>query len=317
MSNAIKAAAERADQMIAELAKQSQAPEAPEEETPVEEVVPEQDQGVAVEPDPVEEPRAESDAAAQLKEDAAKWEQRYRSLDGMLQSRDRQIADLHQLLANMQAAGTPKPEPAAPKKPLVTPEDEATYGADLLDVTRRVSRDEMAAYTQALEARLAGLQQQVQGMSQVTAETVQERFHARLTQIAPTWETIDKDPAFLQWLKSSPVRYRIFEESAQAQDTVGVAQFFQDYEMLTGKPETSAPTTPPAVDPRLARQVSPGKSRGTPTPTTDGNQRQWTQSGMREFFTNKLNNKYPKEEAARLEREVFAAMKDGRVDYSR
>lgn len=319
--NEIKANAQRADEMIAELAKQNQ----PEAVAPVEvpeEPVTESDESVNTDQGAVEEaPVVSEDAAmiAKLREESAKWEQRYRSLDGMLQSRDRQINDLHQLIANMQAAGAPKKQDEAPKKPLVTQEDEDAYGADLIDVTRRVSRDELSRYAKSLEDQIAALQQQFSGVAQVTAETAQERFHARLTKAAPNWEVIDTDPAFIQWLRASPTRYRIFEESVQAQDVSGVAQFFTDYStMISAQVPTLSAAPAPSVDPRLARQVSPGKTRTTATPNrTESEQRVWTQTGLHEFFRNKIAKKYPKEEETRLERDAFAAMKAGRVDYTR
>jgi len=320
--NEIEENAKRADAMIAELAKQAQSVDetTPEvNEAPVEEAVdsPVEDQGVPVEEVPVSGAAEDAALIAELKKESAKWEQRYRSLDGMLQSRDRQINDLHQLIANMQAAGTPKKEEAA-KKPLVTQEDEEAYGADLIDVTRRVSRDELSNYARNLEAQLAELQQQVSGVAQVSAETMQERFHARLTRAAPNWESVDTDPAFIQWLRASPTRYRVFEESAKSQDVVGVAQFFNDYTaMISAQVPTQAAPTRSSVDPRLARQVSPGKTRTAPPSQSDGEKRMWTQSGVREFFQNKIAKKYPKDEEARLEREAFAAMKEGRVDYTR
>lgn len=323
--NQIKEAARRADEMIAELARQAKgepAPEAPAEETPVietapeVEAAPESDQGVPQEPvaETTQDPQVD-----QLRESAAKWEQRYRSLDGMLQSRDRQIEQLHQLLADLQATkAAPAPEPTETKS-LITKEDEDTFGADLLDVARRIARDESSQYTRSLEAKLAQLEAQLGSVASTAAETAQERFQARLAQKAPNWADVDRDPAFITWLEASPTRHRIFAESVQAQDLEGVAQFYLDFSLLTGKHNQvavpSTPNEPQPVDPRLARQVSPGKSRSSPTPATEGNKRQWTRTGIADFYVNR--KKYPVEEANRLERDIFAAQKEGRVDYSR
>ena len=315
----IKAAAKKADELIEELARQArgeeaEAPETPEETT--EPVLAESDSGVQAEPQ--EEPQAAPDEQDQLREAAAKWEQRYRSLDGMIQSRDRQIEQLHQLLADMQASKT-EAKKAEPKKALVTKEDEETFGADLLDVARRVAREENAQYIQALEAKLAQFEGKLGTMETATAETAQERFETRLGQVAPNWHTVDRDPNFITWLQGSPTRLRIFKESVQSQDLMGVAQFYLDYDVLTGKQTevvvSSTDNQSQPVDPRLARQVSPGKSRSSPTPITEGNKRQWTRTGIADFFTNR--KKYPVDEANRIERDIFAAQKEDRVDYSR
>jgi hypothetical protein len=315
--NPVKEAAQRADEMIAELNRQARegADEVPAVETSApEEGAVNEDQGVQAQPAPVAEPDESVDL---LRESAAKWEQRYRSLDGMLQSRDRQIEQLHQLLADMQASKSSKP--AEPEKSLVTKEDEDTFGADLLDVARRVARDENAQYIRALETKLAKFEAQLGSVATTAAESAQERFQNRLSQMAPNWSVTDRDPNFITWLQASPTRQRIFAESVQSQDLDGVAQFYLDFEVLTGKQATpvvpSTTNEPQAPDPRLARQVSPGKSRSSPTPITEGNKRQWTRTGIADFFVNR--KKYPVDEANRIERDIFTAQKDGRVDYSR
>jgi hypothetical protein len=72
--------------------------------------------------------------------------------------------------------------------------------------------------------------------------------------------------------------------------------------------------TPSPVDPRLVRQVAPGKSKSTPSPAQqDGAKRQWTRSGIADFY--KKMKQYPADTAAALERDIFAAQKEGRVDY--
>ena len=331
MTNPMKQAGERADQMIQELAKQRQEAEAR---------VQEELQGVSAEAEPEEipaEPAPESDAGVQspvaaqsseapdtfaaIREESRLWEQRYRSLDGMLQSKDRQIADLHQLIANMQATHAQQPASVAEEsKPLVTPEDEATYGADMLDLTRRVSRDELKRYAKALEDKVARLEANLQGVASVTAETAQERFMNRLTQAVPNWEKTDKDPAFMAWLEASPTRQHIFREAARGQDVVALAQFYSDFEAMQVRQAPQAPTAPEPkeIDPRLAKQVSPGRSRTTPTPSSaEGEKRVWSRSAIADLYQKMSNGQVPKEEAARLEREVFAAMKEGRVDYSK
>lgn len=331
-NNPMKQAGDRADQMIQELAKQRQdaearvqeelqgmSAEAEPEESPAEpEATPESDAGVQA---PAAQPPETVDALAAIREESKLWEQRYRSLDGMIQARDRQISDLHQLIANMQATHAQASPPVAEEtKPLVSAEDEATFGADLLDVTRRVSRDELKRYAKALEEKVARLEANLQGVASVTAETANERFLNRLTQAVPNWEKTDKDPAFMTWLEASPTRQRIFRDAAQGQDVVALAQFYSDFEAMQARNAPQTPTTPETkeIDPRLAKQVSPGRSRSAPTPAAqEGEKRVWSRSAIADLYQKMSNGQVPKEEAARLEREVFAAMKEGRVDYSK
>ena len=69
----------------------------------------------------------------------------------------------------------------------------------------------------------------------------------------------------------------------------------------------------------LEKQVAPGKSRSTQTPsaavTTD--ERIWTRSEIAQAYSDNSKGKYTPEEWAPLEREIAAAQANERVDYSK
>jgi hypothetical protein len=146
----IKKAAAEADQMIQGLHEVPSEPEAQETHSAL---APETDQGVRDNAAPTD---AEADvgeldhapsvdsASTDWRTEAQLWEQRYRSLNGMIQSRDKQIQQLHELLASMQQERN-APQQAAPGEPvesLITKDDEDSYGADLVDMARRAGRQE-------------------------------------------------------------------------------------------------------------------------------------------------------------------------------
>lgn len=310
----IKQEAAKADQRIAELGRAAsgeQTADQPEAEQPDVN----HDAGVAhhaATEDAVAGVPAANELAG-LQESAAKWEQRYRSLDGMIQARDRQIEQLHQLLAAMQQAPA-KADPAPDTKPsqLVRKEDEEAFGADLIDLQRRVVQEQSAAYTERLEARLAELEQRLSGVAQTTAVSAQERFQSQLSDAAPEWRKLDSDQGFIDWLSEAPMRQRLFAEAAGAQSVKDVAYFFNEYARLQ-PPAAKAP----AVDPRLERQLAPGKSKSVATPAqTPSDKKQWTRSEIAAFYTQGRKQHSP-EEYTRLERDLFAAQRDGRVDFSR
>lgn len=313
----IKQEAAKADQMIAELAKggpETASTGADDVSTEAEqpEIVEQQpDQGVA-QPAATEDQNHDADTKA--RSDAALWEQRYRSLDGMIQARDRQIEQLHQLIAAMQQAPkAEQPETPKGKQKLVTEKDEEAFGADLVDLARRAAREEQGAYVEQLEARIEQLTQRLQGVAQTTAETVQDRFEAQLTAAVPEWRKIDADPTFIAWLQQSPTRNKLFAEAARTQAVDDVAYFFKEYAERHAQPATQAP----AVDPRLEKQIAPGKPKTVQPPSrSPSDKKQWTRTEIADFFANG-KKRYSAEDFARMERDAFSAQREGRVDFSR
>lgn len=312
----IKEEAAKADQLIAELAKGADvsAREGETSEVDVEAAQPEveqqqTDQGVVA--DAATEDQT-PDAVALVREEAAKWEQRYRSLDGMIQARDRQIEQLHNLIASMQQAPKQDAEPEKPKgkQKLVTEQDEEAFGADLVDMARRAAREEQSNYIEQLEAKIGQLTQQLQGVAQTTAVTVQDRFESQLTSAVPNWRTVDADPAFISWLQSSQTRYKLFAEAARSHAVEDVAYFYQEFAAKQPSPQQKS------VDPRLEKQVAPGKSKSTPTPAaSQAEKKQWTRSEIAQVYADK--KRYSPEEFTRIERDIASAQREGRVDFMR
>ena len=314
----IKEEAAKADQMILELAKRAdsstsdESPNGENAEVDQEAVQPEvdqqqTDQGVVADAATED----QNDDVSRVLDESKKWEQRYRSLDGMIQARDRQIEQLHQLLASMQHAQAAPEAPAKQDKAkLVGKEDEDAFGADLVDLARRVAREESGAYVAKLEGTIAELQQQLKGVAQTTAVTVQDRFENRLAAAVPNWKAVDGDPKFIEWLQSNATRMKVFSEAARNQDVDGVAYFYKEY-------PGAQKTEKQVVDPRLAKQVAPGKSKAVvPAAANPAEKKTWTRSEIAQFYADG-KKRFSQEDYVKLERDLFAAQKEGRVDYTR
>ena len=314
----IKEEAAKADQMILELAKRAdsstsdESPNGENAEVDQEAVQPEvdqqqTDQGVVADAATED----QNDDVSRVLDESKKWEQRYRSLDGMIQARDRQIEQLHQLLASMQQAQAAPEAPAKQDKAkLVGKEDEDAFGADLVDLARRVAREESGAYVAKLEGTIAELQQQLKGVAQTTAVTVQDRFENQLAAAVPNWKAVDGDPKFIEWLQSNATRMKVFSEAARNQDVDGVAYFYKEY-------PGAQKTEKQAVDPRLAKQVAPGKSKAVaPAAANPAEKKTWTRSEIAQFYADG-KKRFSQEDYVKLERDLFAAQKEGRVEYTR
>lgn len=316
----IKKDAEEADQMIQDL----RAGDAPAEDTSTE-TAPDsvQDQGVVSEQEDLgvteHAPSVTSDDTDWPNE-ARLWEQRYRSLNGMIQSRDKQIQQLHELLANMQQAQS-KPQDTQPQKDqlasLLTKEDEDSYGADLVDMARRAGRQESEQLVEAIRAEMAELRNSLQGVSQVTQMSVRDRFESKLDSLTNNqWKQIDADPTFIGWLKASNARMKVFSQGVQEQDAATVAEFFNEYVKLASANRVAAEEPRQTRKAELERQVAPGKSKAGVTQVSQaGDKKVWAKSEIAQLYTKA--KQYPADEFNRLEKEIFAAQREGRVDPNR
>jgi len=322
MSSQVKRKAAEADEMIRQLAAQGNDPvsdtpaENGDEAQPEAEVIALQTEDEQTPTDIGEDatqtsdPGYSADDIAELKEEARKADARWRSLQGQIDSKDRQIEQLHLLLAKMETA--PQPEAQSESQPSVgyTKDDAEAFGDDMIDLIERVAR---SVVSQVVDQRVQPLAQELKSVSSVTASTVQESFEAKLTKLAPLWEKLNADQRFIDWLQESPTRWDGFQAAASRRDAVGTADYFNMFAKLNGLDQ------PPAGDKRkqqLEKQLSPGKARSSaPTAASTPEEKIWTRSEIADLYSNK--RKYSAEEFAKLEREVSRAMASDRVDYSR
>jgi hypothetical protein len=262
-----------------------------------------------------------------LVKSVAQWEQRYKTLQGMFNQQAKQVEQYQELLSRMSEAQTSQaPAASAPKKPvesLVTKEDIDSFGDDLIDVSRRVAREEYAQAVAQMSEKIAQLESQLSGVAQTSAQTQYERFVNRLRQEVPKqtghdFDKINNDPAFEQWIIDSPTRKVVFDTAMRSYDHAAMLDMFSMYGARLQAPASSqlASKPPAQVDPRLLKQVAPGKSKSTPSPAqpATGEKQQWTRSAIAQFYSER--NKMPKSDADKIERNIAAAMKSGRVDYS-
>lgn len=339
---AVTNAARDADELIRSLS-QDQAADAQEQDvetdapdqTPEPEAQAPADQGVPTEQVTAQEDPAPAEAPAQPQDDsrlealekqAQLWEQRYRSLNGMIESRDRQIESLHHLLANLQETQKAAQQQPEEPTPSVTKEDVEAFGDDMIDLAKRIAQAEIKQRERAFEQRIQELESKLTGVSQQAASSAQDQFLASLRSRVPNLDQINQDSAFIAWLSQSPARQKTFNEAVQSLDVEGAAWFFETWASANAQPQpqrpaqaAQAPAQQPSqqTDQRLQRQVAPGKSRSTPTPAqrSEGAKRQWTRSAIVEFYKNLAS--YPQQDRDRIERDIALAQKEGRVDFTK
>jgi hypothetical protein len=255
------------------------------------------------------------------------WEKKYLTLKGMYDAEvPRLHADLREMKAQMQqlmadkAAAEAKAASRAdePQVSLITEQDKEAFGPDLIDLINRAVKTETKTFEKR-EAQLLSQIEQLKGqlgnVSERQVVSDKDRFLMGLSQQVPDWEALNVDQGFLNWLQQVDPVYGIPRQMAltnayEALDVGRVATIFNAYRQLV-VPQTK-PTNKP--NPELQRQVAPTRSRSSTPPATDmQNQRIFSQQEIERFYNDWRRGYYEDEEAVRMEKEINAAVAQGRV----
>jgi hypothetical protein len=264
--------------------------------------------------------------------------QKYRTLQGMynaevprLHQQNRElmgrVQQLEQLLSTLttQAAATP----ALPKSTerLVSDKDVEEYG-ESLDVMRKVSREEyipmiqkIAQLEQTLSALQGNVVPQVQNLVQRQAATTEQQFWAQLSNTVPNWKQINDDPDFQTWLlQADPLtgisRQTILEDAQRNFDVYRIASFFKLWQDYSGQATVAQNSQRGGSATELEKQVAPGRGRsGNAAATADASGKTYTPMDIRNFFESVRQGKYKgrEQERSRIERDIFAAQREGRI----
>jgi hypothetical protein len=284
--------------------------------------------GAAEEPKPVEAAESEPAPVEPPAEDpnSQTWEQRYKVLQGM---HKKEIGDLRQEFeywktTNSQPALVdsvpPQPQLAPDPEPFVTQEDIDAWGEDTIELQTRIAK--------------GVAQEQMAPMLQHQQEIQSHNFNAVLTSLAPSWEQLNHDPGFLQWLaepipySGGLIRHDFLLAAHKRQDAATVAQVFNDF---TGNPAPApepepeglgVPGNQPSHEPPqlippmdLGTQIVPPQVQATPS--VAGQQgRTYTSTEVRDHFTEvsrKLNKGVLPHSLAERDTEINRAIREDRV----
>jgi hypothetical protein len=315
---ALPAQIERDIKEIEELEKRMTTPEAVEPEDTVPDPEPKAELDNA---EPEQEPASQPPAQEQ-KAPAENFEQKYNTLRGKY---DAEVPRLHQQVRDLQAemqalkeAQKAKPEPAPEPKRYVTDEDKETFGADLLDVQRRVAMEVGAAY----EGQINKLEQHIQALEARLSETGgqigQVSFETRLRQTVADFDAVNRDPRWVAWLNEhDPILRGPRREAAQRAFNEGDVEAIADYVALfkaTLEPQQQEKQSDRKVE--LERQVTPSRSASaTQAPAQQPGPKAYTEAQANKVWDKvmELSKAGRYDEAAKLEAEITAAYTEGRV----
>jgi len=284
--------------------------------------------GAAPSPDKPEAEPAPEPAPAPAATPAEDWQAKYNSLQGKYNAEvPRMAADLRSMRDEMAAirattvAPAPNPEPAE-KKTVVSDQDTADYGEDLIDLIRRVSRGEASELTGQLTPQIETIRGQV---AQSKVQQVTSGIYAKLDAAVGDWRDINRSADFLSWLEQSDpyagdIRKNLIGDAFQKGDGERVAAFFKGY---LAEQKAVAPVQAPATTAQAkpAPQVSldrlAGPTGGVSASETVGSIQpqtpQWNGTMVRDFYADVSKGVYKNDpkRMAQIEKSIATAVAQG------
>lgn len=260
--------------------------------------------------------------AESAKEEAA-WQQKYRTLRGMFDAEvpvlHRQnkeltaaIQKLHDEIAVLKAG----PAPSTPTTSLVSDDEVLEFGADFIDVQRRITKEEMSpilAQLEAIKHENTALREQV---GQTGSQVATMSFEQKLLLAAPDFDTINADPRWVEWLDDIDPMLRaprrgVAQAAYERGDIEATVSYIDMFRRLTNPVDqhTSAAAS------ELRSQVAPSRSASSAGNPVATQERIYTESEVSSLFdkVGALYRQGKNEEASKLDTELTLAFNTGRV----
>ena len=268
------------------------------------------------EPKPVE-PKPEPTESAVAEET---WQQKYKTLKGMYDAEvPRLHSDIRELKSQMdklqRAAEAPKQEtkPAKAEK-LVTDADVEAFGSDLIEVQRKVAREVAMEFRGELDAMKAENDKLREQLNATGNQVSEASFDQRLHRLVPDFQAVNVDPKWIAWLNEiDPLlrgpRMTVAQEAFNRGDAEGIAHYVGMFK------QSITPVEPtPSKAEEIARQVQPNRSAASSTPVSQKG-KTYTDRDIQNMFKKavELGSKQQHDEARKLEAEIDAAYREGRV----
>jgi prefoldin subunit 5 len=254
-----------------------------------------------------------------------------------IQSFQSQLTATQNLLASLSAQRETAPAASTPATPptttkLVKDEEVKEFGADLIDVIRRAAREEMSGMLPEIDRRVAPVAQRIdqvaqaaQHVGQRVAQNDQQSVLALLASVVPSWQEMNQDAGFLEWLDqvdpfSGAQRGVLLKQAYKAHDGPRVVAFFDGYlkehAAVTppAAPKPAAATTAPQRS--LEQMVAPGTPKTGAASTQDGSgKRVWSRAEIGQFYGDVQAGRFKgtKEQRKQIEADIFAAQREGRI----
>lgn len=274
---------------------------------------------------PTEPVRAEPvQVKPESKNDESTWEQRYKSLQGLFNTRvselqhankalTQQVQSLTEKLESFLEQAKQRPETA---QQVADPRDIEEFGKDLVEMVQRQASSVLASMASKIDAtikqydaRLSALEQKLTGATQSATLAAEEVFFAKLSQLVPDWEQINADQRFLNWLAEADPVYGVPRQVA-----LTAAQQSLDARRAAAVFEAFRKSIEPTPKPKVEKQVAPSTSASS-APVQAPEKPVYTQAQIQAFYKDVALGRYRgrESEAARIEKDINEAIAEGRI----
>lgn len=301
-------------------------------------------QPTSLQPDPAPAPQPTLDDMDPANDGATlpeQWAHKFKSMRGrykgaqqqisMLQDQVTQLGEIVQQLRQppqREAVTNPLPTHAETTR-LLNEKDEENYGVEILDTMKRAAKE-------AIAPELDALRQENQHLKQTAEQLAESEFFRDVTTAVPNWRVINRHPAFVRWLGlpdlySGRLRSDLLQEHRKALRAPQCVAFFKGFlaEAKPGPGQDAIPQPEPLIPAARQAAVSleslaaPGRARpasGAESPNVPVEKPVFTRAQVSKFFTDTRlmalgQGPWAGREAekAAMERDIFAAQREGRV----
>ena len=252
------------------------------------------------------------------------FKQKYSSLLGKydaevprLHQQVRQLTEEMEALREKEAAKQAEPTKPKEKVSLVTEEERAEYGEELLDVQRRIAQEVSQEYEHRLEQQDAVIKALQDKVAETGNQVGEVGFSQKLAQLVPDFSKIDTDERWMAWLNEhDPMLRGPRRVQAQAAFDSGDAEAIAHYVGMWKSTLPGAKTEKPSRKSELEKQVAPnGSANSVRTQSAAQNVKVYSSREMDNAWTKlrTMNTRGQYAEAEKLEAELTAAYMEGRV----
>ena len=249
------------------------------------------------------------------------WQSRYIALKGKYDAEvPRLHADVREFKAQLdklQKAAETKPvetkKPAVAEK-LVTDADVQAFGEDLIEVQRKVAREVAAEFRGELDAMKAENEKLREQLTTTGTQVSEASFEQRLYRMVPDFQEVNADSRWVDWLNEvDPLlrapRKSVAQDAFNRGDAEAVAHYIGMFKSgITPVVQNNDKAA------ELEKQIQPKRS-ATNSANVSQQAQTYTDAQIHQMFLKSADYsaKGRIEEAAKLEAEIDAAYRDGRV----
>lgn len=279
------------------------------------------EQPVAVEKEPAQaQPHVEDDGYKRKYDTlAGKYNAEVPRLHEQVRSQAEALRAMKDELENLRKSAVPE----KPKAALVTSKDEETFGADLIDVTRRVAKDEVSEVLARLSqiekaiAQVSKVPEKIHELETRQVQSEEEKFWGSINEKIPDWQQVDSNPEWIDFLATkAPFSVKTYRELALeaigAYDVSAIVELVDHWKDKSGIKQREDAKNQRQQE--LQSQAQPNNKKASSVPA-DTKGRIWTAKEYENAFDPRLTRTMSDADVNALQAEAERAYVENRVRW--